>query len=182
MNKKKARTREIRISFALAAIICVILGLLLVFMPNASGKLLCMLVGTGFSVYGLLSITAYLLGKGESAYTPTLFLGICALALGVFSLINPTFLLDFLFTVLGLVVIVISIGGVRRALRLRSFGFICWWAPLMASLATLVLALSVILFPGLYGNLLMTLCGVLLLSDGVCDLVTLYWLSRYLRR
>lgn len=171
---------EIRLSFTLAAVIYVILGLLLIFMPNTSRRLLCTLVGAGVTAYGLLSVISYLPGRGERAYTPALLLGICALAFGVFSLLLPTFLMDFLFIVIGLIVIVSGVNGVRRALQLRSFGFARWQAPLACALITTALALSVILFPGLYGNLLIILCGILLTADGVSDLVSIHYLNRYL--
>lgn len=182
MNTKKKRVREIRMSFTLAAVVCIILGLLLIFMPDTSRKLLCTLVGAGVTAYGVLSIASYLLSRSEQAYTPALLLGVCALALGVFSLINPSFLMDFLFTVIGLIVLVTSLSGVRRALQLRRFGFIRWPIPLASSLVTLALALSVIFFPGLYGNLLMMVCGVLLTVDGVSDLLSIHYLSGYHRQ
>ncbi|MBQ8618355.1 MAG: DUF308 domain-containing protein [Clostridia bacterium] len=182
MNIKKKRLREIRMSFTLAAMIYVILGLLLIFMPNTSRKLLCTLVGAGITAYGLLNIISALTSKGEQSYTPALLLGVCALAFGVFSLIQPTFLMDFLFTVIGLLIVLASINGIRRALRLRSFGFIRWWAVLTCALVTLALALSVIFFPGLYGNLLLMICGVLLAADGVSDLVSIHYLNGYLRQ
>ena len=88
--------------------------------------------------------------------------------------------MDFLFTVIALIVIVSGVNGIRRALRLRSFGFIRWYAQLIASLVTIALSLSVIFFPGFYGNLLMMLCGVLLVFSGTGDLLSLHYLSRYL--
>ncbi|MBQ2948232.1 MAG: DUF308 domain-containing protein [Clostridia bacterium] len=182
MNMKSARTREIRISFSLAAIVYLVLGVLLVLMPNTSRRLLCMLVGAGVTVYGLLNILSYMLGKGEHAYTPALLLGVCALAFGVFSLIHPTFLMDFLFTVIALIVLIASINGIRRALRLRSLGFIRWWAALTSPLCTLALSLSILFMPGLYGDLLMMLCGVLLAANGVSDLISLHVLSGYVNR
>lgn len=180
MNTKKKRVSEIRLSFTLAAVIYVVLGLLLIFMPNTSRKLLCTFVGLGITAYGLLNIVSYLMSKGEQSYTFTLLLGVCALAFGVFSLINRTFLMDFLFTVIALVVIVSGVNGVRRALRLRGFGFIRWQAPLIAALVTIALSLSVIFFPGFYGNLLMMLCGILLVLSGAGDLCSIHYLNRYL--
>ena len=181
MHAKKKRISEIRLSFTLAAMIDIVLGLLLIFMPNTSRKLLCTLVGAGITAYGLLSIVSYLLSKGEQSYTPALLLGICALAFGVFSLIQPTFLMDFLFVVIALIIILASINGIRRALNLRSFGFIRWRAVLICALVTLALALSAVFFPGLYGNLLMMLCGSLLVATGVSDLVSIHYLNSCLR-
>lgn len=178
-NKQSTRLSETRMSFTLAAMVCAALGLFLLFAPNTSRKLLCMLVGAGVTAYGLLIVLPALRSKNARAYTLHLLLGVCAIAFGAFSLLNPTFLMDLLFTVLGMIVVVISANGIRRALRLRAFGFVRWQAPLTASAVTMALALSMILFPGLYGNWLMRLCGLLLLTDGACDLASLHLLGKY---
>lgn len=174
--------REIKLSFSLAAIIYLALGILMLLAPNTSRTLLCTLVGVGTIVYGLLNILPSLIKKGEKNYTLQLLIGVCALAFGVFSLINPTFLMDFLFTVLGVIVCVTSVSGIKRALNLRSFGFARWWAPMLSACTTLLLALSVILFPGFYGNMLMMAVGLLLIVEAVSDLTSIYFLSGYARR
>ena len=115
--------REIKFSFTIAAVVYLALGVLLLLAPNTSRKLLCTLIGAGVSIYGLMGILSFVMDRGSGAYTLELLIGVCALAFGVFSLINPTFLMDFLFTVLGLVVIVTSVSGIKRALNLRTFGY-----------------------------------------------------------
>lgn len=174
--------REIKLSFSLAAIIYLALGILMLLAPNTSRNLLCTLVGAGTIVYGLLNILPSLIKKGEKNYTLQLLIGVCALAFGVFSLINPTFLMDFLFTVLGVIVCVTSVSGIKRALNLRSFGFARWWAPMLSACTTLLLALSVIFFPGFYGNMLMMAVGLLLIVEAVSNLTSIYFLSGYAKR
>lgn len=171
--------REIKLSFSIAAVVYLALGILLVVAPNTSRKLLCTLVGVGVSVYGLMGILSYVLDRGSSSYTLELLIGVCALAFGVFSLINPTFLMDFLFTVLGLVVMVTSFSGLRRALNLRAFGFSRWWAPMLCALVTMLVALSIVFMPQLYGNMLMMVIGVILIVEAVSDLVSIRQLSRF---
>ena len=175
------RSGELELSFTLAAALYIILGLFLVLFPGVSRTLLCMLLGAGITLYGLAAILPHLPFRGRTAYAPALLPGICALALGVFSLVNPAFLMNFLFTVLALFVLLASAMGILRALKLRSMGFMHWRAALAASLIQLLLALSILLMPGLYGNLLMMLCGLLLISSGVSDLVGLHYLSRLMR-
>ncbi len=174
--------REIRLSFSLAAVVYLLLGLLMIFAPNTSRKLLCTLIGVGMLVYGLLNIIPSLLSNGEKHLTLDLLIGICALAFGVFSLFNPTFLMDFLFTVMGVIVCVTSTSGIRRALNLRSFGFARWPASMSGSIATLVLALCVIFFPGFFGNMLMMVMGLILLAGAICDLASIHFLSGYAKR
>lgn len=170
--------REFRFSFSLAAIVYLLLGLLMIVAPGTSRRLLCTLVGVGITAYGLLSIVPWLMNRGEKRLTLDLFIGVCALAFGLFSLINRTFLMDFLFTALGVVVCVTSVCGIRRALNLRYYGFARWWAPLIANLATLALAACIIFFPGFFGDMLMMAMGILLVVEAVSDLISLHYLSR----
>lgn len=174
--------REFRFSFSLAAIVYLLLGLLMIVAPGTSRRLLCTLVGAGITVYGLLSIVPWLMNRGEKRLTFDLLIGVCALAFGLFSLINRTFLMDFLFTALGVVVCVTSVCGISRALNLRYYGFSRWWAPLAANLVTLVLALCIIFFPGFFGNMLMMAMGIILVAEAVSDLISLYYLNRFSRR
>lgn len=174
--------REIRLSFTLAAIVYLALGLLLLFAPNTSRTLLCTLVGAGISLYGLFNILSYLLDKGASSYTLELLIGVCALAFGVFSLIRPVLLMDMLFMALGIVIIVTSISGLKRALNLRAFGFEKWWLTLLVSCLTMLLALSIVLAPGLYGDMLMMVIGLVLIAESVCDLFSIHRLSSHARR
>ena len=122
-NKEKTANRQIRISFTLAAVVCLALGILMLAAPNTSRRLLCTLVGAGMTIYGAFCILTFVLSRGEKRLTPELLIGVCAAAFGVFSLINPTFLMDFLFTVMGVMVLVTGTATLCRALHLRSFGF-----------------------------------------------------------
>ena len=167
-----------RMSFSLAAIVYLLLGLFMIIAPNTSRRLLCTLVGAGIMIYGLLSIVPFVMSKGEKRFSFSLLLGVCALAFGLFSLINRTFLMDFLFTALGVIICVTSVCGILRALNLRYFGFAGWWAPLCANLAALVLAMCVIFFPGFFGNMLMMVVGIILVVEAVSDLIAIHYLNR----
>lgn len=179
---KKTKRREIHLSFSLAAVVYLLLGLLMFLAPNTSRKLLCTLVGAGVTIYGLLNILPCLMSRGEQRYTFDLFIGVLALAFGVFSLINQTLLMDFLFTALGVIICVTSVLGIRRALNLRYYGFARWWAPMAASTASLVLALAIVFFPGFFGNMLMRVLGVILVVEAVSDLISIRRLSDYAQR
>ena len=181
-TKHSSSARGLHMSFSLAAVIYLLLGLLMIAAPNTSRKLLCTLVGAGILVYGLLSIVPFVMSRGEKHFTFSLLIGVCALAFGLFSLINRTFLMDFLFTALGVVVCVTSVCGISRALNLRYFGYARWWAPLCANLATLALALCIIFFPGFFGNMLMVAMGVVLVLEAVSDLISIHYLGRYARQ
>lgn len=171
--------REIKLSFTFASIVDLALGLVLLLMPNTSTKLLTTLVGVGVTVYGAFNILSFIMERGSGAYTLELLIGICAAAFGVFSLFNPTFLMSFLFIVLGLVIMVGSICGVKRALNLKAFGFERWSWAMVSACATLLLALSIVFFPGFYGNMLMRFIGAVLTVEAVSDLLSIRRLSHF---
>lgn len=180
-NNPFVRTaREIKMSFTFSSIACLVIGLILLLMPNLSQMVLCTAVGIGLILYGVFNILSFLL-EGGPAYTLELLIGIAATALGVFSLINPLFLMNFLFTALGIMIMVGSICGIRRALNLRAFGFPQWWAAMLSSCITLLVALSIVLFPNAYGNTLMMVIGIVLIVEAVSDLLAIYRLSRLTR-
>lgn len=174
--------QQLPLRISMAAFVYLLLGFLLIAAPNVSRKLLCALVGAGMLVYGLLTIIPRLFRQGEKSFSLTLLLGICALAFGIFSLFNPAFVMDFLFTVMGVIVCLASINGIRRALDLRRLGFMRWSVLLISSLTTLALALCVVFFPGFFGGMLIMVVGLILAAQAICDLISTHLLTEYAGR
>ena len=50
---------------------------------------------------------------------------------------------------------------------------------MLSSCATLLLALSIVLFPGVYGDMLMMVIGILLIVESVSDLLAIRRLSHF---
>ena len=170
--------REIKWSFSLAALVELLLGLLLALAPNTSSQLLCTFIGIVMLAYGAFNILSYVLDRGMSAYTFELLLGILAAAFGIFVLCNKDFIIKSLFIVLGLIVLVSSIAGIKRALNLRAFGYPRWWAAMVSACATCLIAMSILLFPKLYGNMALMIIGLMLIVEAVSDLLSIRRLSR----
>jgi len=170
---------EIRMSFTFAAFVSLALGVLFLLAPDTSRMLLCVLFSAGVLICGALNLLSFFAARGEKSFTLQLPIGVCAFSAGLCFLFNPAFLMDFLFIVMGMMVLVISLSSVRRALRLKSFGFGRWPLSLGLSIACMVFALTIILYPALYGRMLMTIMGVLLVVQSVSDLLSIMFLSRY---
>ena len=56
-----------------------------------------------------------------------------------------------------------------------------WWVPMLLSCATLLVALSIVFMPQLYGNMLMMVIGAILIVEAVSDLVSIHRLSSFAR-
>ena len=171
--------REIKLSFSLAALVQLALGVFLILAPGTSRALICTVVAIGVTAYGLFYLLNYALHKDAGAYTLDLLIGVAAAAFGIFSLLHPTFLMDMLIIALGLVIAVTSVASIKRALNLRTFGFARWWVLLASACATLLFALSVVFFSSVYGDLLMMVIGVFCVIEAVSDLVAIRKLTGY---
>ena len=177
-NSVLSTLRRFRISSTLAALVYLVLGVMLLFAPETARSFLCSAIALGVTAYGLLNILSFLMSRESGVYAFDLCVGVCALAFGLFSLINRTFLLDFLFVALGLAGIVGGISSIRRALSLRSLGYPKLMFPLMPGILMLLLALSVTIAPDFYGDLMMMVIGLMLIVEAVSDLFSLRQLSR----
>ena len=88
--------RSLKLNASLAALAYLALGIVLLLLPNTSKRVLCTVIGIGVAVYGLFSILSFLLDRDSSGLSVELIVGVAALAFGLFSLIKPGFLMDFL--------------------------------------------------------------------------------------
>ena len=170
--------KSIKLNASLAALAYLVIGVILLLLPNTSKRVLCTVVGLGVTVYGVFSLLGFLLDRGSDGFSVELIVGVAALAFGLFSLLNPGFLMDFLIISLGLVIAVSSVSSIKRAMNLRILGYRYWWVSLAVAIVTLVVALTFVFCPGVYGDLLMRIIGAILIVESVGDLLTIHRLSK----
>ena len=146
-----------------------------------ANRFLGVLVGAGITIYGLFNILSFIFSRGTVAYSLELLIGLCATAFGAYSLFSPDFLSKFLFIVLGLLIMVSSICGIKRAFTLKSYGFERWYLMLISAIVTLVLAVTIVLYPTLYGDMLMMAIGIVMIIEAVSDLLGIHRLSKFIK-
>ena len=149
-----------------------LLGLLFLFWPGASVRVLSRVAGICLLVYGLLRLFFgwRLRRRDLDGYRSQFFLGLTFAALGVFCLANPEAVASFLPFLLGLIRLLDAVGKVQRAFELRRLGFPRWWAVLIAALVLLVVGAALLFNPFGAVKAAMVFFGVCLLADGAADL------------
>ena len=133
----EAALREFRWSFVVAALAFVALGLVLILWPDASMHVLCYLVGGALTLYGGFNVLSFVFSQ-ERAFTFELVIGVLTAAIGIFALLSPDSIRDILSVVLGLVVIIDSLIGIKRAFTLRELELSGWWVRLTLSVAAAI--------------------------------------------
>lgn len=172
----EAALREFRWSFVVAALAFVALGLVLILWPDASMHVLCYLVGGALTLYGGFNVLSFVFSQ-ERAFTFELVIGVLTAAIGIFALLSPDSIRDILSVVLGLVVIIDSLIGIKRAFTLRELELSGWWVRLTLSVAAAILGVLFMLQKELFGRALLIVVGCVLLYQGLSDLFTVVQIS-----
>ena len=167
--------KSIRNSLILSSLLYIVLGVVLLVMPELSLGFACLLIGGAVLVYGVVRLAAYLRG-GENADKLDLVLGVLLILLGLCLLIWIRFLLALVPMVLGIYILVDSLGSIKRSLDMKALGFSRWWISCLA-----VCGLVMVLNP--FGTIegLVMFVGLGFLVDGVTTLVNTILLERLQR-
>ena len=168
--------QEFRWSFIITALVFIALGLLLILRPNLARELLAYAVGGALAVYGLFNILSFLFAK-DRTLSFELVIGVITAAVGIFILASPGTVLNIIQIVLGLAIIIDSLLGIKRAFTLRELGLGSWGAILSLSILTSILGILFVMHQDLFGSALMVVIGIILLYQGVSDLITVIRIS-----
>ena len=160
-----------RKSLITTSILYTILGLVLIIAPGKALRLACFLIGAVTVWYGLSKIIACrrygMAGDGQPF---DLSLGVVLLALGLFLLISPQFIVSIVPVALGIYILVDSVSAIKRAQDMKALGFEKWWISLTAALVLSLLGLVMVLRPFSLMSHLVVFIGVSFVFDGVYTL------------
>ena len=161
------RMNEISI---VVAIITILFGLMLLFMPSLSNKVVGVLVGISVLLAGLSSIYKYLRRDGAKIYSLSLIFGVILATIGVLLIAYPYSVIKFVTICFGLAIVVNGISKVNNAYWLKR-GSEKSWANTLAS-GVLLAAIGLLVMFNPFANLALTsLAGAFLTIYGVLDLV-----------
>lgn len=174
--------KNFRKTFPISSVAFILVGLALLLWPDISLRLVCGLFGLVILLKGVSSIYTFLRAevRGFFSYFGWLF-GAAAVALGIFLLIRPQTVVSILPILVGLFVIMDGVMRVQSAFELRAAGYDRWWSLLI--LALISAALGVVMLWNPFGTvqLLVMAIGVILMVEGVLNLVGYIWAAIQLK-
>lgn len=171
---------NMKLSFLLAAVLYIILGLILLIWPGVSATVFCYAFGGILLIYGVVTIVSFFLRDSrQGSFVFELFLGIVAAALGLLFLLRPVIVASVLPVILGLFIVVDGLVNLKRALELRRMLYLRWTVPLALSAGSAVLGLVIVFQPFLAAEALVMLIGAVLIYEGLSDLWTIFRVSQW---
>lgn len=162
--------REFRWFTVLGALSLIAMGLFLILWPDNALTYICYLVGAMAAVYGVVSITCYVIARDKSLAFQ-LVLGILAIVAGAFLIFFPKLIFEFVQIAVCVLVVIDSLFILRRAYIMQRMKMKDWWVTLLLALAEIALGVLFIMKRDLFGKFLFYVMGGVLVFQGATDLL-----------
>ena len=166
-----APMKTAKIGYIVMSVLFCVLGVALLFTPDASALWIGRLLGVGLILFGAIKLVGYFSRDlFRLAFQYDLAFGLLLMVLGVVTLSHPGDAMSFLCVMFGIPVLADGLFKIQIAMDSRQFGIRSWW--LVLALAALTCAAGVVLVfrPTDGVRALTSLMGLSLLCDGVLNL------------
>ena len=153
----------------IAAIITIIIGAVLLFLPNLSNKVVGIITGIIFILFGIITAYKYLKRDGAKIYSLNLVFAILYLILGLVIIIFPFSVIEFVTVCLGLFLVVNGATEINYGLWLKRGGSKAWLVTLVAGILLVILGIMIVFNP-FTAFALTQITGAFLIISGIINL------------
>ena len=146
-----------------------VMGVVLLFLPSLTNKVVGIITGIIFLLSGLNSIFKYFHREGAKIYSLNLVFGVLYILLGGIIIVYPFSVVDFITICLGIYMIINGLSKMNYAVWLKKGEEDSWLVTLVSGILIAVIGILVVFNP--FASLTITkLAGAFLIITGVIDL------------
>ena len=158
-------------NYTVSAIICIIVGLVLVIWPGTSTQVVCKVLGAVLLIYGAMQILMYILAKERSLYSQgMLILGVIFAVVGAWILLKPEMIIAAVPVIMGIIIVMHGLHNAAQAIKLKSLNYEKWWLALLLGVLTMALGGVLIYNPFKVVDTVVRVIGIFLVYDGISDI------------
>ena len=158
--------KGLKANYTISAVVCVLLGLVLVIWPGATSQIICMLLGGVLLAYGVLQIAIYLLNRERTIILQgMMILGIVFAVLGLWILLKPEMIMMAVPVIVGVLIAIHGLHNVVQAFALKKDGYESWWLAFLLGLLTLIFGGVLICYPFEAIELVARIIGIFLMTE-----------------
>ncbi|MDE7285538.1 MAG: DUF308 domain-containing protein [Lachnospiraceae bacterium] len=163
--------KSLKANYTISALLCVLLGLVLIIWPGATSQIICMLLGGVLLAYGILQIVLYLFNRERTILLQgMMLLGIVFAVIGLWILLKPEMIIMAVPVIVGVLIVIHGLHNVVQALALKKDGYENWWLAFLLGMLTVILGVVLIFNPFKAIELVVRIIGIFLIYDGVSDI------------
>ena len=155
---------------AISIIFCLI-GIALIAFPAPSAQTIAVCFGVAMIVFGAVRLVGYFSRDlFRLAFQYDLQFGILLIVMGIITLMKPDDMMNFLCISMGICILVDCLFKTRIAMDAKRFGIRQWWLTMGMAVITGIIGLLLAFRPSESLNVIVTLLGISLVSNGILNL------------
>ena len=163
--------KSLKVNYSLSAVICVILGIVLLVWPGQSTQVVCMVLGIVLGGFGLIQIILYLATKEKTMISHSMMmLGVVLAVIGGWIALKPETIIKAVPMIVGILIVIHGFHNAVQAIDLKKMQYDNWWVALLLSLLTVALGVVLICNPFTIVDTVVRIIGAFLVYDGLSDM------------
>ena len=160
--------KKVKADIMLSALLCAVLGAVLLIWPEATIDLVCKILAVGLIIMGAVLITSYFTNKSIHPFAGAL--GLLLVLVGVWVFIRPDSIVSIVPIVIGVILCVHGLQDFKLAHETKENGYGNWWSLMILAAGSLILGVVCIVNAFGMVKLALRFIGIALIYDGVSDL------------
>ena len=163
--------KSLKVNYSLSALICVILGIVLLVWPGQSTQVVCMILGIVLGGFGIIQIILYLATQEKTMVSHSMMmLGIVLAVIGGWIVLKPDTIIKAIPMIVGILIVIHGLHNAVQAIDLKKMQYDNWWVALLLSLLTVALGVVLICNPFTIVDTVVRIIGAFLVYDGLSDM------------
>lgn len=176
----EASQAETRAVFVFECVAELVLGIFLIVFSHVVTQIISIVIGAILAGVGVFNIISYLMNR-SATFRQGLFAGVILTAIGIAFIAQADKLAGVISIILGVFTVFEGLSCCRRAFLMKQLGFGKWLVPFLISLAACIAGLFMLIYPDIFGELLVIIAGVLLILESAMGFWTIFGIM-YLRK
>lgn len=168
MFDMKDTLKRIKADVILSAVLCVILGVVMVIWSDETINVICMLLAAGLVVMGAAELISYFIGQRMIPFSAVT--GLIFILVGIWLFTKPEYIAMIIPIVIGVILSVHGIVDIKLSFESKGNGYEKWWSSMLLGLISFILGILCIVKAFGVASFAMKFIGIALIYDGISDL------------
>lgn len=152
----------------LTAILAILVGLTLMFLPSVSNKIVGIIMGVVILIFGINAVYKYFHRDGAKIYSLNIVFGVLYSILGVVIILYPFSVMEFVTVCLGIFIIINGATKINYGVWLKKGNEDSWLVTLVTGIFLVIIGIMLVFNP--FASLTLTqLCGAFLIIVGILN-------------
>lgn len=179
----RKKIKDLKMEMILINAATIILGILMVAIPDSINGLICQTLGVLLCLWGIIRIISYFRMRADEIFGSFGMVQGCAmLGFGIFFLANPNFFVQIIDMALAIILLVTAIVKIQYAFDYMKLNSSHWWIHLIGAVVMLAVGILALTRPFGIANIIMVFIGCGLIFSGVWDLISVIYMSNMVKK